>query len=82
VIDKDFSSAMMAANDQCRFICHQHCCGKSCPELQQTGSGFPDDNMTVAEAKQYIEEGHFAPGSMLPKIQAIIKSLKKAERKP
>ena len=33
------------------------------------------DKMTVAEAKQYIEEGHFAPGSMLPKIQAIIKFL-------
>ena len=30
------------------------------------------DRMTVAEAKQYIAEGHFAKGSMLPKIQAII----------
>jgi carbamate kinase len=28
--------------------------------------------MTVAEAKKYIEEGHFAKGSMLPKVQAII----------
>jgi carbamate kinase len=27
--------------------------------------------MTVAEAKKYIEEGHFAAGSMLPKIKAI-----------
>jgi carbamate kinase len=33
------------------------------------------DKMTVAEAKQYIEEGHFAPGSMLPKVKAIIKYL-------
>ena len=31
--------------------------------------------MTVAEAKQYIEEGHFAKGSMLPKIQAILRYL-------
>ncbi len=30
------------------------------------------DKMTVAEARQYIEEGHFAPGSMLPKIQAML----------
>ena len=28
--------------------------------------------MTVAEAGQYIMEGHFAPGSMLPKVQACI----------
>ncbi len=28
--------------------------------------------ITVAEAEKYIEEGHFAPGSMLPKIQAAV----------
>ena len=28
--------------------------------------------ISVAEAKKYIEEGHFAPGSMLPKVQAAI----------
>lgn len=50
------------------------------------------DTFTVAEAKEYIEAGHFAPGSMLPKIEAavmfveskpgrkaIITSLEKAE---
>ena len=31
------------------------------------------DTLTVAEAKQYIQEGHFAPGSMLPKIEAAVK---------
>lgn len=30
------------------------------------------DVMSVSEAKKYIEEGHFAPGSMLPKIEACI----------
>ena len=29
------------------------------------------DRMSAAEAKQYIKEGHFAPGSMLPKIEAL-----------
>ena len=29
--------------------------------------------MSAAEAKQYIKEGHFAPGSMLPKVQAAVK---------
>jgi carbamate kinase len=33
--------------------------------------------MTVAEAEQYIAEGHFAPGSMLPKIQAALRFLKR-----
>ena len=31
------------------------------------------DTMSVAEAKQYMAQGHFAPGSMLPKIEAAVK---------
>ena len=31
------------------------------------------DRKSAAEAKQYIKEGHFAPGSMLPKIEAALK---------
>lgn len=38
--------------------------------------GKPDqkelDEMTVEEAGRYIAEGHFAPGSMLPKVEACI----------
>lgn len=30
------------------------------------------DAMTPAEAERYISEGHFAPGSMLPKVQAAL----------
>lgn len=30
------------------------------------------DKITVEEAKKYIEEGHFAKGSMLPKIEAAV----------
>lgn len=30
-------------------------------------------HMTVAEAQKYVDEGHFAPGSMLPKVQAAMK---------
>lgn len=30
------------------------------------------DRMSAAEAKHYIKEGHFAPGSMLPKIEAAL----------
>ena len=28
--------------------------------------------MTVKEANEYIEQGQFAPGSMLPKVQACV----------
>ena len=31
------------------------------------------ESLSVEEAKQYIAEGHFAPGSMLPKIEAAVK---------
>lgn len=31
------------------------------------------DEITVEEARKYIQEGHFAPGSMLPKIEAALK---------
>jgi carbamate kinase len=41
--------------------------------------GKPDqkllDRMTLAEAKKYYKEGHFPPGSMGPKIQAIMNYL-------
>ena len=42
--------------------------------------GKPDQQdlarMTVAQAEQYIREGHFAPGSMLPKVQAALRFVK------
>ncbi len=34
------------------------------------------DKMTVAEAEKYLAEGHFKPGSMKPKIEAILRYLK------
>lgn len=30
------------------------------------------DQMTLTEARRYMDEGHFAPGSMLPKIEAAV----------
>lgn len=30
------------------------------------------EKMTVKEARRYMEEGHFAPGSMLPKVAAAV----------
>jgi len=33
-------------------------------------------NLTLADAAQYVEEGHFAPGSMLPKVLAAMSFVK------
>jgi carbamate kinase len=37
--------------------------------------------MTVRDAEQYVREGHFAPGSMLPKIEAALRFLKGGGRR-
>jgi carbamate kinase len=72
VIDKDFGSSLLAVNLQADLFVIS-----TAVEKVALNFNTPDqvwlDKMTVAEAKQYIEEGHFKPGSMLPKVQAIIK---------
>ncbi|MDH5605563.1 MAG: carbamate kinase [Anaerolineae bacterium] len=71
VIDKDFASSRLAnaLNADLLLI-------STAVEKVALHFNTPDekivDQMTVAEAKQYIQEGHFAPGSMLPKVQACI----------
>jgi len=35
------------------------------------------DKMDHIQAQRYIEEGHFAPGSMLPKIESCVEFIKK-----
>ena len=39
------------------------------------GNQKPINHATVSEIKQYLAEGHFKPGSMKPKIEAIIQFL-------
>jgi carbamate kinase len=74
VIDKDFASSLLANSINADLLLIS-----TAVEKVALNYNTPDevwlDKMTVAEAKQYIAEGHFAPGSMLPKIQAIIKFL-------
>lgn len=80
VIDKDFGSALLAKMvDADLFVI------STAVEKVALNFNTPDqvllDKMTVAEAKQYIEEGHFAPGSMLPKVKAIIQFLENGGKK-
>jgi len=71
VIDKDYASSLLA-----RSIGADLFLISTAVEKVYLNFGKPDqkpiDRMTVSEAKKYMEEGHFAKGSMLPKIQAII----------
>ncbi len=74
VIDKDRSSARLAADFQADMLVIL-----TAVEKVSINYGKPDqqdiDTMTIAEAKEYIEQGQFAPGSMLPKIEACIEYL-------
>ena len=80
VIDKDFGSCLMALNINADLFVIS-----TAVEKVALNFNTPDvkwlDQMTVAEAKQYIKEGHFKPGSMLPKVQAIIKYLENGGKK-
>ena len=78
VIDKDFASELLAEElDADALII------LTAVEKVAVNFGKPDqkwlDCLTPAEAKQYAAEGQFAPGSMLPKVQAAVKF---AESKP
>jgi len=74
VIDKDFASSLLARQIGAELFVISTGVEKVCLHY-----GKPEqrnlDRMTVAEAKQYCAEGHFKPGSMLPKIQAVIEFL-------
>ena len=71
VIDKDYASALLAQSINADLFLIS-----TAVEQVYLNFGEPEekaiDEMTVAEARRYIEEGHFAKGSMLPKIQAIV----------
>jgi carbamate kinase len=71
VIDKDFASAKLAdiVNADYFFIL-------TAIDRVMINYNKPNqialEKMTIKEAKQFIEEKHFAPGSMLPKVLAAI----------
>ena len=71
VIDKDRSAAMLAAEFQADMLIILTAVEKVCINF-----GTPQQEalsvMTPEQAKAYIVEGQFAPGSMLPKIEACL----------
>ena len=71
VIDKDPASAGLAAQIGADLLVISTAVEKVCLHFGRQDRRALD-TMTVAEAKRYIAEGHFAAGSMLPKIEACI----------
>ena len=71
VIDKDFASCLLAKELDADFLIIL-----TAVEKVAINFGTPEeqwlDHISTEEAKRYISEGHFAPGSMLPKLQAAV----------
>ena len=72
VIDKDFGSAILACMIQADLFLISTAVEKVAINFNKPDQKWLD-RITVAEARQYLKEGHFAKGSMLPKIEAILK---------
>ena len=72
VIDKDFASAKLA-----ELVDADALVILTAVDRVSINWGKPNqqalETMTCAEAEQYCKEGHFAPGSMLPKVQAAMR---------
>ncbi len=74
VIDKDFGSSLLARNlgaDTFIISTAVDAVYLNFGKKDQT----PIHQATLPEIKQYLKEGHFKPGSMRPKIEAIIQFL-------
>ena len=72
VIDKDFAAELLAEQVGADVL-------MILTEVEQVAIHFgkPEQenlrHMSLSEAAQYVAEGHFAPGSMLPKVEAAMK---------
>lgn len=74
VIDKDFASALLASNLGADLFLISTAVPQIALNFNQPDQQWLDA-ITLSEAKQYLEAGHFAKGSMLPKVQAVINFL-------
>jgi len=78
VIDKDHVSGLLAAEIGAGLLIIStsvDCvyCDFGCPDQS------PLDRLTAAQAREYLHQGQFAPGSMEPKIQAAIDYLERID---
>lgn len=71
VIDKDLASAVLARDLEADLLIILTAVEKVAINFSSKNPQWLD-NITPQQARQWIAEGQFAPGSMLPKIQAAL----------
>ena len=71
VIDKDFASAKLAELVHADALVILTAVDRVCINWGKPNQESLSE-MTVEQAEKYCEEGHFAPGSMLPKVKAAV----------
>lgn len=76
VIDKDLVAARLASDLDVDTLMILTEVEKASTNFNRSGQNNLGE-ITAKEAERYAKEGHFAPGSMLPKIQAALNFVKK-----
>jgi len=71
VIDKDFAAALLASLIDADMLIILTAVDKVAINFGKPNVKWLD-TLNITEAEQYIKEGHFAPGSMLPKVEAAL----------
>lgn len=79
VIDKDFASAKLAELCRADMLIILTAVSRVAINFGKQNEQRLD-RMTVEQAERYCEEGHFAPGSMLPKVRAALSFAKSGGR--
>lgn len=71
VIDKDKSSSLLAQSLGAEMLVILTAVNRVCVNYNKPNQ-IELSSMTIEDANRYIQEGQFAPGSMLPKVQACL----------
>ncbi|WP_058990089.1 carbamate kinase [Anaerococcus rubeinfantis] len=79
VIDKDRSSALLAKELNADMLVILTAVDRVMINFNKPNQEEIKE-MTIDQAKQYIEEGHFAPGSMLPKVEACLEFVENSDQ--
>ncbi len=72
VIDKDFAAELLAESLNADFLIILTAVEKVAIRFRQPDEQWLSE-LTIEEAERYAAQGEFAPGSMLPKVQAAVK---------
>ena len=80
VIDKDYASSKLADLINADYLVILTAVNNACVNFHKENEK-KIENVSVPELEKYLVEGHFAKGSMHPKIQACINFVKSGNNK-